>query len=49
MNGKFLALIVGGLLTFGKILELFLTITIVANGGGADTIPLAENLEEEFV
>lgn len=51
MNGKFLALIVGGLLTFGKILELFPTITIVANilgGGGADTICLAENLEEEF-
>ncbi|MBQ6298089.1 MAG: hypothetical protein IJK81_10485 [Selenomonadaceae bacterium] len=52
MNGKFLALIAGGLLTFGKILELFPTITIVANilgGGGADTIFLAENLEEDFV
>ena len=51
MNGKFLALIAGGLLAFGKILELFPTIAIVANilgGGVADTILLAEKLEEEF-
>ena len=51
MSGKFLALIAGSLLTFGKILELFPVITILANilsGGVADTIFLAENLEEEF-
>ncbi|MBR4643294.1 MAG: hypothetical protein IKO74_11365 [Selenomonadaceae bacterium] len=51
MNGKFLALIAGSLLTFGKILELFPVITVIANilgGGVADTIFLAENLEEEF-
>ncbi|MBR7025331.1 MAG: hypothetical protein IKI08_04925 [Selenomonadaceae bacterium] len=51
MSGKFLALIAGSLLTFGKILEMFPVITILANilgGGVADTIFLAENLEEEF-
>ena len=51
MSGKFLTLIAGSLLTFGKILELFPVITVIANilgGGVADTIFLAENLEEEF-
>ena len=51
MSGKFFALIAGSLLTFGKILEMFPVITIRANilgGGVADTIFLAENLEEEF-
>ena len=51
MNDKFLALIAGGLIAFGKILELFPTIAIVAgllSGEAADTIFLVENLEEEL-
>ena len=51
MNGKFLTLIVGSLLAFGKILELFPVIATVANifgSGAADTIFLVENFEEEF-
>ena len=51
MSGKFLAVLAGGLLAFGKILELFPVIATVANilgGEVADTIFLVENLEEEF-
>ena len=51
MTEKFFALIAGGLLAFGKVLELFPTIALVAtilSGGVADTIFFAESLEEEF-
>ena len=51
MNGKFLEIIAGGLLAFGKVLELFPTIALVAtilSGGVADTIFPAESFEEEF-
>ncbi|MBQ4404164.1 MAG: hypothetical protein II857_07100, partial [Selenomonadaceae bacterium] len=50
MNEKFLAAIAGGLLAFGKVLELFPVIEVFANlfGGGVGSIFLTENLEEEF-